>query len=149
MPAKLPTHSPRRPPDAATRDQGNQRQRTRYLHTGSTQWRAIRRAQLERFPLCEDCKVAPAVEVDHNTNDSSRNVIGEELSSLCKPCHSKRTRERQNGRARRVVGCDAQGNPLDPSHPWNQGEKSLEGDSSRHARPPSHARPRIAGIRKV
>lgn len=146
MPAKLPTHRPRRPSDVTTRDQGNQRQRVRFLHTGSAQWRAIRKAQLERFPLCEDCG-APALEVDHNTDDTSRNVIGEELSSLCKPCHSKRTRERQSGRARRMKGCDANGMPLDPSHPWNREEKSLEGGSPRHARPPSHARPRIAGLR--
>ena len=101
MPAKLPTHRPRRPSDATARDQGNQRQRSRFLHTGSAQWRAIRKAQLERFPLCEDCG-APAMEVDHNTDDTSRNVIGEELSSLCKPCHSKRSRERQSGRTRRI-----------------------------------------------
>lgn len=100
------------------------RQQRRFLHTGSKQWRAIRRAQLERFPLCEDCGDA-ANEVDHHTNDTSRNEIGIELSSLCKPCHSRRTHARERGLTPRIVGCDVDGWPLDPGHHWN--EKSPAG----------------------
>ncbi len=95
------------------------RQQGRFLHTGSKQWRAIRKAQLERFPICEDCD-QPAIEVDHNTNDTSRNEIGVELSSLCKVCHSRRTYARQHGRTPRIVGCDVEGWPLDPGHHWNE-----------------------------
>lgn len=102
------------------------RQSTRYLHTGSKQWRSIRRAQLERFPLCEDCN-EPANEVDHNTGDTSRNLIGIELSSLCKPCHSRRTAARERGEVPRIIGCDVDGWPLDPNHPWNDEEKSPAG----------------------
>lgn len=99
-----------------------ERQRRRYLHTGSAQWRAIRKLQLERFPLCEDCEraglVTAAHEVDHNTGDTSRNMIGIELSSLCKPCHSSRTARRERGLPT-VIGCDADGWPLCPNHYWN------------------------------
>lgn len=101
------------------------RQADRFLHTGSKQWRAIRRAQLERFPLCEDCN-EPANEVDHNTDDTSRNGIGVELSSCCKPCHSRRTHQRLYQTKPRIVGCDADGWPLDPGHHFNR-EKSPEG----------------------
>lgn len=107
------------------------RQRTRHLHTGSKQWRTIREVQLQRFPFCEDCAAmgvsTPANEADHNTNDTSRSAIGVELSSLCKPCHSTRTARRERGLPT-VYGCDADGLPLDPDHPWNR-EKSLEGSS--------------------
>ncbi len=94
------------------------RQSTRFLHTGSKQWRAIRRAQLERFPLCEDCN-DPANEVDHRTNDTSKNLIGDDLASMCKPCHSRRTAARERGIVPRIIGCDVDGWPLDPNHPWN------------------------------
>ena len=112
----------------------NARQKRRYLRTDSAQWRAIRKAQLERFPLCEDCN-GPANEVDHNTNDTSRNLIGVELSSLCKPCHSYRTAARERGLPM-VRGCDANGFPLDPNHPWNT-EKSLEGLATQSVAHPS------------
>lgn len=90
-------------------------QRDRYLHTGAKQWRAIRATQLALYPLCEDCGQL-ANEVDHNTNDTSRNLVGVELSSLCKPCHSRRTVRRMRGLTA-VVGCDADGMPHDPLHP--------------------------------
>ena len=115
----IPVHKP------ASRQQG------RFLHTGSKQWRTIREVQLQRFPLCEDCEAigvsTPATEADHNTNDTSRNMVGVELSSLCKPCHSTRTARRERGLPT-VYGCDVDGLPLDPNHPWRR-EKSLEGSS--------------------
>ncbi len=89
------------------------RQRARYLPTNSARWRAIRAAQLERFPLCAHCG-EPANEVDHIAGDTSRNAIGTELQSLCKPCHSRKT----NGHG--IVGCDVNGWPLDPAHHWQR-----------------------------
>lgn len=103
------------------------RQRRRFLHTGSKQWRAIREMQLQHSPLCEDCErsglVTSAIEVDHNTGDTSRNMIGVELSSLCKPCHSSRTMRRARGLPT-IIGCDAEGWPLDPMHPWNASKRA-------------------------
>lgn len=100
MPSAIPQHKPPR-----TREPGRYgRQATRYLHTGSATWRRIRATQLARFPTCEDCAahgvLTVATEVDHNTGDTSRNVIGVELSSLCKPCHSRRTRAAQTEKSR-------------------------------------------------
>lgn len=110
------------------------RNRARYLPTNCAQWRAIRAAQLERFPLCEHCG-EPANEVDHREGDTSKNLIGLDLASLCKPCHSSKTA------GGKVKGCDADGRPLDPGHHWN--EKSLDGLSPRSDAPPSRAQPRI------
>ena len=145
MPDKLPQHRARKPDTAKASAEARERQRTRFLRTDSAQWRAIRKAQLERFPLCEDCN-GPANEVDHNTNDTRRNLIGVELSSLCKPCHSVRTRARQRGIAPRIRGCDVTGRPLDPEHPWNK--KSLEGDALPHAAHPPRTPPRIEVAKK-
>ena len=90
----------------------NDRQRSRYLHTGSARWREIRKLQLQRFPVCEDCErdgmVTVANEVDHNTGDTARNLIGIELSSLCKSCHSRRTARRERGLPT-VIGCGVDG----------------------------------------
>ncbi len=125
MPARIKQHKPPRSAVAAAPEAN--RQRTRYLHTGSKAWRAIRAVQLGRFPLCEDCQAAGlltvATEVDHNTDDTARNRIGVELSSLCKPCHSSRTRRRQN-------------------------EKSRGTGDQWHARPALHAPPRIGLVKK-
>lgn len=60
-------------------------------------WQRIRQQQLNRQPLCEACnargRIRAAQEVDHivplsdgGTNDA------ENLQSLCKSCHSKKTR---------------------------------------------------------
>lgn len=110
-----------------------ERQRRRFLHTWSKQWRAIRSAQLNHSPLCEDCHrdgiVTIAREVDHNTGDTARNRVGIELSSLCKPCHSRRTARRESGLPS-VIGCDADGWPLDPAHPWNREAKNRQQPAS-------------------
>lgn len=41
---------------------------------------------------------------------------------LCKECHDRIGQITDNGGL--IPGCDADGNPLDPRHPWNKkGEK--------------------------
>jgi 5-methylcytosine-specific restriction enzyme A len=126
MPGRIKQH---RPPNVVVVPEAN-RQRTRYFHTGSKAWRSIRAVQLAKFPMCEDCQAAGqltvAREVDHNTGDTSANRIGVDLSSLCKPCHSARTRGRQLGPRPHVKGCDANGNPLDPEHEWNRAKNREE-----------------------
>lgn len=87
------------------------------MHTDTAQWRAIRTAQLERFPLCAHCG-QPANEVDHIEGDTSRNLIGIDLQSLCKPCHSRKTLAERDGKSQRL-------------------------SSSRYVRPESNAQPRI------
>jgi len=88
-------------------------------------WKRLRLAKLMDEPLCEHCRAAgiyePAMEVDH---DKPINKGGEPfpplygLTSLCRPCHSRKTgiEDRAGGRRtfKRVVrGYDpATGYPL-------------------------------------
>ena len=59
----------------------------------------IRDCHLAGYPLCEDCKaigrITRAVEVDHIDGDSGNNA-GDNLRSLCKSHHSRKT-VRENG----------------------------------------------------
>jgi 5-methylcytosine-specific restriction protein A len=60
-------------------------------------WERIRRAKLERDPLCAECLRAgrgavEAAEVDHIVPLARGGGHGEaNLQSLCKPCHSAKT----------------------------------------------------------
>lgn len=107
------------------------RQQRRFLHTGSKQWRAIREQVLAREPLCRDCSalgyVTPANEVDHQDNQTANNTP-ENLAPLCKPCHSRRTAAREAGTL--LKGCDINGIPLDPRHPWNQAKNRQRDESA-------------------
>lgn len=82
-------------------------------------------------PLCAHCeaidRIKVGTEVDHIDNDPSNNKRSN-LMNLCRPCHSAKTRRDQSG-SKRVKGCDADGIPLDPAHPWRiavEREKSPE-----------------------
>jgi len=64
-------------------------------------WKVVRGYKLRHFPICEDCKIAPATEVHHvdkswrKTRDWTLfigGVNGSNLLALCKECHSRRTR---------------------------------------------------------
>ena len=62
-----------------------------------TAWQKIRKIHLLNHPLCEDCKttgiVKPATEAHHKLELSKGGTSEDEnLQSLCKSCHSKRTR---------------------------------------------------------
>ena len=146
MPAKLPTHRPAKAvPDARVKEQDRARHAGRYLPYRGKQWQSIRRAQLERFPLCAVCGVA-ANEVDHIERDTSKNVIGVDLASLCKSCHSYKTADDEffarTGKHLPVKGCDIHGWPLDPHHHWNR-EKSLGRLDRNTDTQASRAQPRI------
>jgi 5-methylcytosine-specific restriction protein A len=94
------------------------RQSTRFLHTNSKEWRVIRRQVLAWEALCRHCG-AVATEVDHIDNDTSNNFL-DNLQALCKPCHSSKTAQEQDGGTATIKGHDVNGNPLDPNHPWNK-----------------------------
>ena len=122
-----------------------ERQRRRFLHTGSKQWRAIRQMVLDREPLCRYCKargiVTPATEVDHIHRDTSDNRL-EALQPLCKSCHSEKTAAEVEGRM--MKGCDVNGWPIDPRHPWNIESSNVSREENRHdpdreGTPPNHA----------
>lgn len=66
----------------------------RTLSLGGRAWRRIRARQLNVEPLCRHCQeqgyVRIAVDVDHINGDPSDHR-SENLQSLCKPCHTRKT----------------------------------------------------------
>ena len=105
----------------------------RLLPLNSDAWRKLRKQVLAEEPLCRHCAAqgltVPATEADHmrGAADNGRDA----LQALCKSCHSRKTAAEWNGREARM-GCDAEGNPINPAHHWNQSTveaaKGLAGD---------------------
>ncbi len=98
-------------------------------------------------PTCEACEQAGrltiANTVDHRVPISAGGPpfpAHDGLASLCASCHSIKTARGVEAGAVRTTrkvqprkGCDANGNPLDPAHPWR--DKSLGADATRTAVP--------------
>jgi 5-methylcytosine-specific restriction protein A len=65
-------------------------------------WRVLRRKKLSSAPICEECGEELAREVDHVVpiEDGGDPWAMSNLSSLCSPCHSKKTRAEQIARTR-------------------------------------------------
>lgn len=95
----------------------------------TARWQKLRRIKLLTDPLCYACllmgRVVAAVAVDHikaiNQGGDPFPAL-DQLMSLCTSCHSHKTNaadrlDRQSS-ARRFVGFDLQGNPIDPSDDW-------------------------------
>lgn len=85
-------------------------------------WRRVRAAKLRADPLCEHCtregRVRAATEVDHIIPIEQRpdlRLDWDNLQSLCNPCHERKTHG-----TRTISGADAEGNPTNPEHWWNQ-----------------------------
>ena len=94
-------------------------------------WRKLRAAHLARFPWCEGCKAMGSRYVIANTVDH-RHAMSEGgpafpahdgLASYCPGCHSAKTARGAEAGAIKSTkprkGCNADGSPLDPAHPWN------------------------------
>lgn len=89
----------------------------------TTQWRALRLATFTRdLYTCRMCaKVTASPVCDHVTphkGDPDLFFDAANLQTLCAKCHdsAKQSQERTGV----VRGCDADGRPLDPGHPWNR-----------------------------
>jgi len=99
----------------------------RTLALDGAAWRKLRASVLRGEPLCRHCKarglIVVATEVDHRNGPSDNRL--ESLQPLCKPCHSKQTMRDMGHNV--YMGCDVNGMPIDPSHPWNL-EKSRATD---------------------
>lgn len=102
-------------------------------------WQLAREDHLRRHPLCVMCsdqgwptaasvvdhKEAPRLRDAKASGDAARISAAWKLfwdrdnwQSLCKPCHdSMKQRLEKSGR---LVGCAADGRPLDPRHHWNR-----------------------------
>ena len=88
-------------------------------------WQRLRLEQLRCEPLCRYCGqmglVVAATVVDHvRPHRGNRELAFDpnNLQSLCKPCHDRFATLKDRGQA--VPGCDADGYPLDPNHPWGR-----------------------------
>lgn len=109
-------------------------------------WKRLRLAKLVAEPTCQPCtamgRLTMANTVDHNVPISAGGPAFpglDGLTSMCPSCHSAKTArgtEAGGARTTRAIqprkGCDAEGNPLDPSHPW--AGKSLRAAGSKTAR---------------
>lgn len=87
-------------------------------------WRRLAKHQLRTHPTCSMCasqgRLTVATVCDHATphrGDEAAFWAGP-FQSLCESCHAG-PKQRQERRGY-VAGCDADGRPLDPSHPWNR-----------------------------
>lgn len=92
----------------------------RVLPLNGAAWQKLRADVLAEQPLCVDCAsrglTVAATDVDHKDGNPGNNDR-ENLQPLCHPCHSRKTAADHGKRV--AMGCDAQGQPLDPDHPWN------------------------------
>lgn len=86
---------------------------------GTARWQRVRALKLRETPLCEYCpprRRKTATEVDHfkAIEDGGAPYDMANLRSTCKSCHSQKT-----ARGEVLHGCDENGIPRDPTHPWN------------------------------
>lgn len=86
-------------------------------------WLTTRRAQLREYPLCRMCldvgRTTRATIADHVIPPRGDWELfwNGELQSLCKNHHDQVKQQQERIGYSTEVGQD--GNPLDPSHPWN------------------------------
>lgn len=103
----------------------------RTLALDGAAWRKLRASVLRAQPLCRCGEWA--TDVDHKDNNATNNERSN-LQGLCHECHSRKTQADMGNRVR--WGCDANGMPLDPSHPWHS-EKSPATDGTNRPSFPS------------
>ena len=86
---------------------------------------AQRLRRLRAEPLCRDC-AAKGIVTASTVPDHIKPLAqgGEDVDTnircLCADHHRERTAEQFGHRAHLKPGCDAQGLPTDPRHPWNR-----------------------------
>ncbi len=124
---------PRRPPIGSfqprLKNRNLQRRGSASRRGYGRRWQRLRKLVLAGEPLCRACaaegRTTAATEVDHVTPLSAGGTNEQaNLQPLCKSHHSRKTAHEAGtfGRAPskpRVRGCDVDGTPLDPEHPWN------------------------------
>ena len=92
----------------------------RILALDGAAWRKLRAHVLAGEPLCRHCTArgltVVATDLDHRDNDPTNNEATN-LTPLCRECHSRKTNADMGRNV--SMGCDSNGLPLDPAHPWN------------------------------
>lgn len=112
----------------------------------TARWQRLRKLHLSVEPMCRGCngrgRLTLANTVDHvrPISEGGPAFPGHDgLASYCPACHSAKTaRGTEAGAAKSRKprrGCDADGNPIDPEHAWNDSkpgpnlnERSLRAD---------------------
>ncbi len=96
----------------------------KYLYD-SPRWKRLRRAQLNKEPLCKFCEEKGVIEqatiVDHiirHKGDKAKFYDSSNLQSLCKLCHDQEKKIMENREDWHPVGVD--GWPSDPDHHFNR-----------------------------
>jgi 5-methylcytosine-specific restriction enzyme A len=136
MPWKATVHRPAGAKPASEIKRELDRQRPSAAQRGyDNRWRKARARYLAGHPLCASClaqgRLTAATVVDHvvpHGGDRQRFWDCDNWQALCKACHDSKTvrdgrwRQRQlsDRAAHRIYGCDVNGMPLDPEHPWNR-----------------------------
>ncbi len=103
----------------------------------TARWQRLRKAKLSESPLCETCeRRGQKVEAQHVDHIIAIAAGGpafpsmEGLRALCGSCHSIKTNalDRAGGKGVAIKGCDVDGLPLDPDHPFlTGGDAPLQG----------------------
>ena len=97
---------------------------------GRNEWRCLSSRYRKAHPLCRRCG-AKAEHVDHIIDIRTapeRRRDWWNLQSLCHACHNEKTAADKGGRSMRPHGgCDADGMPTDPRHPWNATQSGTTG----------------------
>lgn len=106
----------------------NSTARERYHHLYQcSKWRKLRLQQLNKEPLCDYCiqfdeRYTQATVVDHVIpHQGNLELMYDEnnLNSLCK-FHHDSYKQRLEKQGVNAIGCDEDGNPLDPEHHYNK-----------------------------
>jgi 5-methylcytosine-specific restriction enzyme A len=104
----------------------------------TTTWQRLRKAHLAIEPMCRWCwsiehKIVTATTVDHIlpiSHGGEPFPDHDGLASYCAACHSAKTARGSEAGAIKSAkprrGCDANGAPFDPAHPWNRSTNKLE-----------------------
>lgn len=90
------------------------------------QWYKVRAIKLSTNPLCEECTIAGRVtpaEMVHHIKPVDEypdlRLYMDNLMSLCNDCHA--AKHSQVPEYKRLKGCDSNGFPTHPDHPWVRG----------------------------
>lgn len=111
----------------------------RHLYNGAA-WKRLRALQLGREPLCRMCRelgqYVEATVVDHVIAHRGNEQLffdGDNLQSLCKPCHDGHKQAQEHQRDGLVRGAGHAGQPLDRAHPWHTAGRGLVGGGQKSA----------------